>query len=228
MIVPVIRLWRKRVIVDVDTQRHFFSDGGIVRVQNHRRVLANIRRTIQWAQLKNIHLISTVQIAFAPEIFQCGSIYTDSFGYCKYLPAVAEGRKKMGHTLLERHTSFPADDCTDLPQTILEQYDQVIFHKRCFNPFEEPRVDRMLSELQADEFILIGAVTEGAVKATALGLLARRKNVTVLVDAIGSYDSTVGVTAVRRMWVRGARLIDTNTLVGHSGQPLPTGHKIDY
>ena len=33
----------------------------------------------------------------------------------------------------------------------------------------------MLSELKADEFILMGAVLEDAVKYTALGLLIRRK-----------------------------------------------------
>ena len=44
----------------------------------------------------------------------------------------------------------------------------------------------MLTELEADEFILIGSLVEGAIKATALALLARRKNVRVLVDATGA------------------------------------------
>jgi len=71
------------------------------------------------------------------------------------------------------------------------EYDQVIFCKRCIDPFEEPRVDRMLTELEADEFILIGSLLEGAIKATALGLLARRKNVRVLVDAAGSNNKRI-------------------------------------
>lgn len=62
---------------------------------------------------------------------------------------------------------------------MLRRYDQVILHKRCFDPFEEPRSDRVLTELQTDEFILIGVAAEDAVKATALGLLARQTNVTV-------------------------------------------------
>jgi len=252
MIVPVIKLHRRHVIVDIDTQRHFFSSGGIALVKNHRNVLANVKRVVDWARMKNIRVISTVQIGFpdasaafavyrTPDggtslhprervrvcgrvpkgdssAFEHGPIYTGTLHYCcNCCPADAECQKKVAYTMLERHTSFPADDCTDLLPEILEQYDQVIFRKRCFDPFEEPRVDRMLSELRADEFILIGAVTEGAVKATALGLLSRHKNVTIPVDAIGSYDRTVGKIAVRRMWVRGAKLVNTKTLVGSCG-----------
>lgn len=72
----------------------------------------------------------------------------------------------------------------------------------------------MLSELRADEFIVIGALTEGAVKATVLGLLARHKNVIVLVDATGSYDRTVGEITLRLLLERGGKLIDTKTFLG--------------
>lgn len=201
MIMPITKV-RKRVIVDVDTQRHFFLNRGIARVQNRRLVLANIRRVVAWARLKNIPMISTVQT------------YASETGYYNFYTAGTEDQKKISYTLRNRHASFDADDRTDLPSELLQRYDQVILYKRCFDPFKEPRADRMLSELQADEFILIGAMTEGAVKATALGLLARQKNVTVLVDATGSHDKVTGKIALRQMWVRGAKLIDTQTLVG--------------
>lgn len=189
MIMPIITLRHKRIIVDIDTQKHFFLDRGTSCIRNHREVLANIRRIVTWGRLKNIRMISTVW---------------------------DEGPKKISYTLRNRYRSFDATDCTDLPTRILEQYDQVIFHKRCLDPFEEPRADRMLSELEADEFILIGVLTEGAVKATALGLLARRKNVTVLVDAIGSRNNGLANTALRCMWAKGASITDTKTLLSSS------------
>lgn len=193
MISPMITLPRKLVIVDVDTQRHFFQYRGVVCVKNHRGVLANIRRVVAWARLKNIPMISTVQLYDG-----------------------MDGQEKIRYTLRNRHTSLDATDCTDLPMGILEQYDQVILHKRCFDPFKEPRADRILSEFEAEEFILIGAVTEGAVKATALGLLARRKNVTVLVDATGLYNRAAARVALQHIWAKGARLIDTRALLGSS------------
>ena len=72
----------------------------------------------------------------------------------------------------------------------------------------------MLSELQVEEFILIGAATEGSIRATALGLLSRLKNVTIVKDAIGSHVGKKGEVIFRQMLVRGAKIISTNELIG--------------
>ncbi len=74
--------------------------------------------------------------------------------YCDFQRGNTNSLEKIGWTLRNRRTQFDATDCTDLPNDILERYDQVIFCKRQIDPFDEPRVDRMLTELEADEFIL--------------------------------------------------------------------------
>jgi len=74
----------------------------------------------------------------------------------------------------------------------------------------------MLSELRANEFVMIGGTVEGAVKATALGLLARRKNVTILTDAIGSRDKAAAQIALRKIEAKGAKLVETKALLGSS------------
>jgi len=143
-------------------------------------------------------------------------------GYAKLLLNGTEGQKKISHTVSRRYISFDATDCTDLLPGIFEEYEQVIFCKRCFDPFAEPRADRMLSEIGVDEFILIGAATEGAVKATALGLLSRHKKVTVPVDATGSYNKIAGEMTLRLLRERGAKLINTRTLLATSRfLPMP-------
>jgi len=163
-----------------------------------------------WARVKNIRAISTTQIY---------GINGDGDGY-DYCLAGTDGQKKIRYTLRHRRTGFPADGCTDLPRNILKQYDQVILEKRCPDPFKEPRADRMFSELKADEFIIFGGTAEGAVKATALGLLTRRKNVTILVDAVGCRDKSAANIALRQMEAKGARLRDTKTLCGPSSLNL--------
>ena len=205
MIRAVITSRPERILIDIDTQKDFFLADGAARIRNHRRVLANIRRVVAWARIKNIPMISTVQIYYNGNGFE--------HIYCV---AGTEGQKKICYTFHNRYTSFPTADCTDLPSEILQQYDQVILHKRCFDPFKEPRADRMLTELLADEFILIGASAEYAVKTTALGLLARRKNVTVLVDATGSHNKSEANMAFRQIWTKGAKLINTKRLIGLS------------
>ena len=162
MIRPVITLRRKRILIDVDTQREFFVAAGSACIRNHRRVLANIRRVMAWARLKNIRMISTARV------YDNGT--KDRDGCLES----SDGPRKISYTVRERHISFAADGCTDLPRNIFKQYDQVILEKRSIDPFEEPRADRMLSELRASEFILIGGTVEGAVKATALGLLGAK------------------------------------------------------
>ena len=74
----------------------------------------------------------------------------------------------------------------------------------------------MLTEMEADEFILLGSLVEGAIKAIALGLLARLKNVMVLVDATCSDNKHTAKLALRHMQTKGAKLIDTQTLLASS------------
>lgn len=208
MIMSAIPTGAKRIVVDVDTQRHFFLAEGRVCVCNHREVLANIRRVMAWIRMKNVHMISTMQI------------YTERTRHEYFSSINGEGQKKLSYTLRNRYASFDAVDSTDLPPGTLEQHNQVVLLKRCFDPFVEPRIDRMLSEAEADEFILIGAAAEGAVKATAVGLLNRRKNVTLLVDAIGSYNQYAGEITMRQLLERGARLATIRTFLGYQPTPL--------
>ena len=198
----------KSVVVDIDTQRCFFPDNGKAHVHNNRAVLANIRRVMAWTRLKHISVISTIQVP------------VDTACRCNFQGEGTNGLEKISCTLRNRRTQFDATDCTDLPIEILERYDQVILCKRCIDPFEEPRADRMLTELEADEFILIGSLVERAIKATALGLLARRKNVRVLVDAACSSNKAAAKIALQQIRAKGAKLLDTQTLLGSSALHL--------
>jgi nicotinamidase-related amidase len=134
-------------------------------------------------------------------------------GYCV---DGTDGIQKIHYTLLSNRASFAADNNTDLPVDLLRRYRQIILHKRCVDPFEEPRIDRLLSEIRANEFVLIGACAEGAIEATALGLLQRGKKVTVVVDAIGAQDKQRAKHAFRKIAAKGARLIETKKLAGTS------------
>ncbi len=197
----------RRLLVDIDTQRDFLLAGGNACIRNHAEVLANIRRVMAWARRENVLIISTA------EVYRNHNGCEDAVGYCI---DGTDGQKKIGYTLLSNRASFPADDKNALPADLLRAHRQVILHKRCIDPFDEPRIERLLSEVQADEFILIGACTEDAVKATALGLLQRGKNVRVVVDALGSHNRGEAKLALRKMKTKGAKLIETKNLAGVS------------
>ncbi len=209
MILQLIRAKRRQVLIDINTQRDFLLAGGKACIRNHRRVLAHIRRVMAWARRRNIPVISTC------DVYPNGN-GNDDKSMIDYCLDGTEGQRKIHYTLLSDRISFPADGNTDLPRDMLRRYRQVILYKRCVDPFDEPRIDRLLSELRANEFIIIGTDVEGAVKATVLGLLQRGKKVTVVFDALGSHDKREADMALRKMEAKGAKLIETKRLAGIS------------
>lgn len=206
MILQLVRTRRRQILVDIDTQKDFLLVSGKACIRNHRRVLANIRRVVAWARCHGVPIISTAEV------------YSNNNGNGspKYCIDGTEGQKKIHYTLLGNRISLAADGNTDLPRDLLRRYRQVILHKRCQDPFDEPRIDRLLSEVRASEFILVGTSLEGAVKSTALGLLQRGKKVTVIIDATGSHNTNEAKLALRKMETKGARIIETRRLAGSS------------
>lgn len=206
MILQPVRARRRRVLIDINTQRDFMLAEGKACIRNHRRILTHIRRLMAWARYNNMTIISIAQVY--------PNTGTDLVARC--CVDGTEGQKKIRYTLMSDRISFPADGSTDFPRDIMRRYGQVILHKRSVDPFQEPRIDRLLSEVRANEFLLFGTTAEGAVMATALGLLQREKKVTVVVDAVGSHNTKEARLAIRKMEAKGARLIETKKLVGDS------------
>ena len=206
MILQLVRAKRQQILVDIDTQKDFLLAGGKACIGNHRRVLAHIRRVMAWARFRNVPIISTAEV----HANHNGETQVD------YCIDGTDGQKKIRYSLFNNRISFTADGNTDLPRDMLRRYKQIILHKRCVDPFNEPRIDRLLSEVKANEFIVVGISLEGAVGSTVLGLLQRGKQVTVIVDAVGSHNKREAKLALRKMETKGAKLIETRKLAGVS------------
>lgn len=206
MIWQLVNSMKRQILVDVDTQKDFFVTEGNACIRNHRRVLKNIRRLMAWARANNIEVISTCQIHTNGTLFEGKTFCRDG----------TTGVEKIRYTLLANRRDFAADGSSDLPGDVLRNYRQIILDKRCDDPFEEPRIERLFTEVNACEFIVIGATAEGSVERTVLGLLHRGKKVTVVTDAIGGHDSDKGKVSLRKMNAKGARLVDTKKIAGSS------------
>ncbi|MEN6307512.1 MAG: isochorismatase family protein [Anaerohalosphaeraceae bacterium] len=209
MIRPALTLRRRRVLLDVDIQHDLFLADGKACVRNHRRVLANIRRAMAWTRRERIRQIS-LGMVHDPEHHDSGS---HNGQYCV---VGTEGVRKLHYTLRKRHADFGDDAGTDLPRQLLQDYEQVILYRHTEDPFEQPRIDRLLSETRATEFVVIGGTIEGAIKMLVLGLLIRRRAVTLLTDALGCHDKNAAEVALRQMHAKGAKLTDSKTLFGAS------------
>lgn len=185
---------QKRVIIDICTQKRFFIAGNSSCIRDHSRILKGLRRIMALARHMDIRIISICT-------------YARNYFY-------EIDRDKIRFTIFQNKIFFPAVDSTDLQRDLLLRYQQVILESRSSDPFKEPRIERLLSELKADELIVIGAVTEKAVQATVQGLLQRGKTVKLVVDAIGMHDKKAAKLALRKMKAKGARLVKTHDLAG--------------
>ncbi|MBN2591247.1 MAG: cysteine hydrolase [Sedimentisphaerales bacterium] len=205
MIMQLHKKQRSHILIDVDTQKDFILDGSELCIVNRQRILANIRRLMAWARYKDIPIISTAEVFYNQG--ECTN------GHCL---EGTEGQRKISYTLMNNRVSFPADGWNALPADVLRRHRQVILHKRCIDPFEEPLIERLLSELEVNEFVLIGIDAENAVMSTALGLLQRGKHVRVIVDALGGLNQDQVQLAIRKMAAKGAKIAQTRDLAGIS------------
>jgi len=196
----------RRVLIDVDTQYDQFwhADGNV------SELLGRIRRIAAWARKRRVLVISTALARRPPQnsILPNGDPILCIEG--------TSGQQKISYTLLPRRLTFGPENRLDLPRHLLSDAQQVIFEKRTEDPFSQPRADRLLTEMRADEFIVFGMGTETAVKATVLGLLHRGKRVRVLVDAVDGGKEREVRMALRQMEAKGARLSTSDVLTGHS------------
>jgi nicotinamidase-related amidase len=207
MIQHLFKKRRKRILIDVNTRKDFFQNGSGICVLNPNAVLLHIRRIVAWARHESVPVISI--------ICEIGGAKGSSKPACR-CPDSPDGRKKARYTLLDNYIVFPADDSTHFPPDVLRRHRQIILNSRGCDPFNEPRIERMLTEVKAAEFVLVGAGTEGVVEATALGLLHRGKKVVVVADAVGSWNKDKAKLALRKMRAKGAKLVVTKKLAGTS------------
>lgn len=190
----------RRILVDVDTQYDLMRNNGY----DHSAQLRQIRRVVAWARQKGYPVISTAL---------CRRRGALEIGTCL---EGTPGARKVGYTLLPDRIIYGTEASYDLPLDILKQHQQVIFEKRTEDPFIQPRADRLLSEVKADEFIVFGMGVQTGVKATVLGLLSRGRPVTVVLDALEADAARTCQMALRQMEAKGAHLTTTEALTGKS------------
>lgn len=196
----------RRVLVDVDTQYDLFVQA------NHdaTALLGRVRRLMAWARQRHVPVVSTA----LSRPYSVSTVRTP--GAPDACIEGTPGQQKLRYTTLPVRVVFGAENRFDLPRNLLEDYQQVIFEKRSADPFAQPRADRLLTDLKADEFVVFGMGTSTAVKATVLGLLHRGKRVLVVYDAVERSDRRATTMALRQMEAKGARMVTTEYLTGQS------------
>jgi nicotinamidase-related amidase len=125
-----------------------------------------------------------------------------------------EGELRVPRTILPKHVAFGTRRTTDLPENILDHYQQVIFEKRNLSILSNLRIERLLTQLSnKTTFILCGAGLAGGILQAAIALRSRKFSVIVVEDASANLGDPNSEMAVRRMVAKGVVFCQTSTII---------------
>ena len=193
------------VVLDLNTQRDFLERGGAHPVANLESLLPTLRRLVAWAKRNHAPIVSSIDAHRTWELKP-----TNEPIHCL---DHSLGQRKVAFTLCHRCAAIEFDNTLSVPEDLFSRFQQVIFRKRDDDLLDNPKADRFLTQLPAAEFIIFGNSLERSVKMLALGLLARGKRISVVVDACGFWSRSKAELAVRQMQAKGATLLTVDELI---------------
>jgi nicotinamidase-related amidase len=199
-------------ILDLNTQREFFSDEGAFPFYQFNGALDGLKKIFAWAQRSHVPVVST-RLRDLPNPAQqqtrglapVGKLICDTH---------SAGFQKLASTSLRRRREMPMDCGTSLPVEGFRISQQLIFDLPGLNPFECPRLDRLLSETEVGLWLVVGGPLEWTLRMAVLGLLQRRAKVAVISDCLGQWDPYEGDMALRQIesknieWMTAAQVVE--------------------
>ncbi len=195
---------RTPILLDVNTQNDLFDMRGKYPLNGAANLTSHLYRLFQTVKTLGIPIVSTrlhqlADIEPPPAEPIC---VPGSFGY-----------QKLPCTICERVEEMPLDCGTDFPLDGLLRAQQHIFDLPDANPFDSPRLDRLLSETQTPLWIIVGGPLESVVRMMILGLLQRRQPLAVVKDCCGQRDPADCDLAMRKLESKNVRWINTDETI---------------
>ncbi len=89
---------------------------------------------------------------------------------------------------------------------------QILFAKRELNAFANPRLEPLLQQIAADEYVVYGVVTEICVQFVAKKLLTLGKPVIIVEDAIQSLNPANGAAFLNAFKASGGKIMTATAL----------------
>lgn len=182
----------KTIFFDIDTQIDFVYPAGALYVPGAERIIPLIAELNRHAPLA----ISTMDAHSEndPE-FQI---------YPHHCVAGTTGQQKPAITLRDKRAIIPART-GDAQQLILE--------KQKLDCFTNPDLMPLLTELNADRYVVYGVVTEICVRFAAFGLLNTGKRVEIVTDAVKALDQGAADKMFSDFTAAGGRLTTSHTIL---------------
>jgi nicotinamidase-related amidase len=194
-------------MVDVCTQRDYLFPDGAQPCVNCREALCSIKHLFAFARWAKVPVLSCVE-ARRPQ---------DVRGLIQASCVLGtRGQLKLPCSLMPSRGAIDSDNCLCVSLEVFQAWQQVILYKEHRDPFTNPKLDRLLTELPARRFVLLGAGLECTVRLLALGLLLRHRRVAVVYDACGWWNGEDGAMAMRQLGAKGCELLSVEQYIQSS------------
>lgn len=199
-----------RVLIDICTQSDYLDAGAILQVANSVPLVRRLRQIFDWARNERIGTFSSVESHRPSEPLA---------GFPLHCIDGTPGQAKLDFTYLPPFFLVEVDNTLALPPNLGEDYQQLIFRKRARDILSNPKADRFLTSLKANDFIIFGVGLERAIRTLALGLLGRNKRVTVVSDACGYWNMGDADLVMRQLAAKRVRIVTTDELTAAPDAP---------
>ena len=192
------------IFVDMCTQRDYLATDGACPSHNATLIHSNLKRLMALARWAKIPTLSCVD-ARRPE---------DVRGLPRpHCVIGTAGQRKLTFSVMPDHVLVESDNCLCISLDILKQHQQAILTKEHRDPFTNPKLDRLLTELPTRRFVVFGMLLESSIRLLTLGLMLRHRRVTLVNDACGWWDPEEGEMTMRQLAAKGCELTTTNALI---------------
>jgi nicotinamidase/pyrazinamidase len=162
----------KTVFVDVDTQLDFLYPAGALYVPGAERIVPAIEQLNRYAAAQGITVLSTMDAHSEDD--------AEFRSWPPHCIAGTQGQHKACATLLDKRVVIPNRERA----FSLEGARQILLEKQTVDAFATLTLPRVVEALGADSFVVYGVVTEICVLYAARGLLAAKRRVAVVSEAV--------------------------------------------
>jgi nicotinamidase/pyrazinamidase len=186
---------------DIDTQLDFLYPSGALYAPGAERVIPAIAKLNEFARRSGSPVVSTMDAHSEndPE-FQ---------SWPAHCVLGTVGQRKDSSTLLSGAAVIPNRDGAVIPNA-----PQLLLEKQHVDAFTNVNLDRLLSTLKADHFVVYGVVTEICVRHAAFGLLRYGKPVAIVTDAVGHLREAASYETLQEFERRGGSLVTVASVTG--------------
>lgn len=192
------------VFLDVCTQRDYLCPDGACPALNANLITPNLKHLMAFARWAGVPTISCVDAARPHEV--AGRLHAS----CVLGTA---GQQKIPYTLLPDRVVIESDNCLCVALDVLQRHQQAILLKGHRDPFTNPKLDRLLTEMPTRRFVVFGVSLESSIRLLVLGLLLRHRNVTLVRDACAYWNCSEADMSLRQLGAKGCHMLTVSELL---------------